>query len=49
MGYCQGRICGPALQFAVAAAAGRSLTEVGDLHTRPVLSPVPLAAIADVT
>ena len=33
MGYCQGRVCGPALQYAVAAASGRSLAEVGDLHT----------------
>jgi NADPH-dependent 2,4-dienoyl-CoA reductase/sulfur reductase-like enzyme len=24
-GYCQGRVCGPALQYAVSAAAGRSL------------------------
>ena len=33
MGYCRGRVCGPALQFAVSAASGRSLAEVGDLHT----------------
>ena len=33
MGYCQGRVCGPALQYAVSAASGRSLGEVGDLHT----------------
>jgi D-hydroxyproline dehydrogenase subunit alpha len=33
MGYCQGRVCGPALQYAVSAASGRSLAEVGDLHT----------------
>jgi hypothetical protein len=32
-GYCQGRVCGPALRYAVSAAAGRSLAEVGDLHT----------------
>jgi thioredoxin reductase len=29
-GYCQGRVCGPALQYAVSAASGRSLAEVGD-------------------
>jgi D-hydroxyproline dehydrogenase subunit alpha len=46
MGYCQGRICGPILQYGVAAAAGRPLGEVGDLHSRPVLTPVPLDAIA---
>jgi thioredoxin reductase len=33
LGYCQGRVCGPALQYAVSAASGRPLTEVGDLHT----------------
>jgi thioredoxin reductase len=33
LGYCQGRVCGPALQYAVAAASGRPLGEVGDLHT----------------
>jgi hypothetical protein len=49
MGWCQGRICGPALQYAVAAAAGRPLAEVGDLHARPVLTPVTLDAIADAT
>jgi thioredoxin reductase len=32
-GYCQGRVCGPALQYAVSAASGRPLAEVGDLHT----------------
>jgi NADPH-dependent 2,4-dienoyl-CoA reductase/sulfur reductase-like enzyme len=26
-GYCQGRVCGPALQYAVSAAAGRSLAQ----------------------
>jgi len=46
MGYCQGRICGPIVQYAVAAAAGRSLGEVGDLHSRPVATPVALDAIA---
>ena len=47
MGYCQGRICGPALQYAVAAAAG-PLADVGDLHARPLLTPVPLDAIAEI-
>ena len=27
MGYCQGRVCGPALQYAVSAAVGRSLAQ----------------------
>jgi D-hydroxyproline dehydrogenase subunit alpha len=47
MGYCQGRVCGPAVQYAVAAAAGRPLADVGDLHSRPVLTPVPLGLVAD--
>jgi hypothetical protein len=47
MGYCQGRICGPALQCAVAAAAGRPLADVGDLQGRPIITPVPLEVIAD--
>jgi len=46
MGYCQGRVCGPILQQAVAAAAGRPLSEVGDLHSRPLLNPVSLDRIA---
>ena len=47
MGYCQGRVCGPVLQQAVATAAGRGLSEVGDLQTRPLLTPVPLGAVAE--
>jgi hypothetical protein len=39
MGYCQGRICGPIAQNAVAAAAGRPLGDVGDLHSRPAVTP----------
>jgi NADPH-dependent 2,4-dienoyl-CoA reductase/sulfur reductase-like enzyme len=46
MGYCQGRMCGPAVQQAVAAATGRGLAAVGDLSSRPVLTPVPLGTIA---
>jgi NADPH-dependent 2,4-dienoyl-CoA reductase/sulfur reductase-like enzyme len=46
MGYCQGRVCGPILQAAVAAAAGLPLADVGDLHARPVATPVTLGAIA---
>jgi NADPH-dependent 2,4-dienoyl-CoA reductase/sulfur reductase-like enzyme len=47
MGYCQGRMCGPAVQQAVAAATGRGLAAVGDLSSRPVLTPVPLGTIAE--
>jgi hypothetical protein len=46
MGYCQGRVCGPALQQAVAEATGRGLSAVGDLGTRPLISPVTLGTIA---
>jgi thioredoxin reductase len=46
MGYCQGRVCGPALQQAVADATGRGLSAVGDLSSRPLLTPVPLGTIA---
>jgi NADPH-dependent 2,4-dienoyl-CoA reductase/sulfur reductase-like enzyme len=46
MGYCQGRVCGAALQQAVAAATGRGLSAVGDLSARPLLTPVPLGTIA---
>jgi Sarcosine oxidase A3 domain len=47
MGYCQGRVCGPALQQAVAAATGQGLSAVGDLGSRPLLTPVPLGTIAE--
>jgi NAD(P)H-nitrite reductase large subunit len=47
MGYCQGRICGPVLQCAVAATAGRPLADVGDLQARPIIAPVPLEVIAN--
>ena len=46
MGYCQGRVCGPILQAAVAAAAGVPLADAGDLHARPIVVPVTLGAIA---
>ena len=46
MGYCQGRVCGPLLQQAAAAATGRGLAEVGDLNARPLATPVPLGQIA---
>jgi thioredoxin reductase len=49
MGYCQGRVCGPALQQAVAAATGRGLSAVGDLGGRPLLAPVSLGTIAAAT
>jgi D-hydroxyproline dehydrogenase subunit alpha len=35
MGWCQGRVCGPALQLATAARAGRTVDAVGDLANRP--------------
>ena len=45
MGYCQGRMCGPALQLAVRALTGRQ--DVGDFATRSIATPVPIRAIAD--
>lgn len=46
MGYCQGRVCGPVLQYAAARLTGRPLAAVGDLQSRPIVSPVPLSVIA---
>lgn len=46
MGYCQGRVCGPMLQAAVAETAGLPLARAGDLHARPVAAPVTLGTIA---
>jgi NAD(P)H-nitrite reductase large subunit len=45
MGHCQGRVCGPVAQLLVARLAGRPLAEVGDLHSRHIGVPVPLAAL----
>jgi NADPH-dependent 2,4-dienoyl-CoA reductase/sulfur reductase-like enzyme len=46
MGYCQGRVCGPVLQQAVASATRRSVSEVGDLQSRPIMAPTALGVIA---
>lgn len=46
MGYCQGRVCGPVLQQAVASATRRSASEVGDLQSRPIMAPTALGVIA---
>lgn len=47
MGYCQGRTCGPALAMTIAALTGASLGDLGDLHSRPVATPVPLVEVAE--
>jgi D-hydroxyproline dehydrogenase subunit alpha len=47
MGYCQARICGAAVQYAISHASGRPLPGVGDLHTRPILTPTSLDVIAN--
>jgi thioredoxin reductase/bacterioferritin-associated ferredoxin len=47
MGYCQGRTCGPALAMAIAAVTGDSLVDLGDLHSRPVATPVALGDVAE--
>jgi thioredoxin reductase len=46
MGYCQGRVCGPVVQYALASATGQRLADAGDLHSRPLLAPTTLGAIA---
>jgi len=46
MGWCQGRVCGPALQSAAAARAGLPVDAVGDLATRPFATPVTIAELA---
>jgi thioredoxin reductase/bacterioferritin-associated ferredoxin len=46
MGYCQGRICGAAVQNLVAEASGQPSDQVGDLHSRPILTPTSLSVIA---
>jgi NADPH-dependent 2,4-dienoyl-CoA reductase/sulfur reductase-like enzyme len=47
MGHCQGRTCGRLLEIAVASFGDRPLSEVGDLSSRPIATPVPLALVAD--
>ena len=49
MGPCQGRMCGPALAFVAAAAAGLPVQKVGMLRIRPPLRPVPLATLCNMT
>ncbi len=46
MGYCQGRTCGRLLEIAVARLGGRPPSEVGDLSSRPIATPVPLGLVA---
>lgn len=45
MGNCQGRTCGPALAAIAAEAAGKAIPDMGRLHVRAPLRPVPLAAL----
>ena len=49
MGPCQGRMCGPALAFVAAAAAGVPARKLGMLRIRPPLRPVPLATLCTMT
>jgi thioredoxin reductase len=46
MGHCQGRVCGPILQYLAAGHSGRPLDSVSDLHTRTLGSLVPLGRLA---
>jgi NADPH-dependent 2,4-dienoyl-CoA reductase/sulfur reductase-like enzyme len=47
MGWCQGRICGPALQLATAARAGRPVAVVGDLANRPFATAPTIGELAE--
>jgi NADPH-dependent 2,4-dienoyl-CoA reductase/sulfur reductase-like enzyme len=52
MGWCQGRICGPAVAAITARAAGQAFDPYADLldsAARPVAVPVPLGVVADAT
>jgi NADPH-dependent 2,4-dienoyl-CoA reductase/sulfur reductase-like enzyme len=49
MGYCQGRICGATVQNLVSHISGRPLADVGDLHSRSILTPVSLDVITNTT
>jgi thioredoxin reductase len=46
MGWCQGRVCGPAAQSAVALRLGRPPGEVGDLASRAIAAPVPIGLLS---
>jgi hypothetical protein len=46
MGYCQGRVCGPVVQYAATRLTGRPLGALGDLHTRHIMTPVTLSRLA---
>jgi thioredoxin reductase/bacterioferritin-associated ferredoxin len=46
MGWCQGRVCGPALQSAAAVRTGLPVDAVGDLATRPFATPVAIDELA---
>jgi D-hydroxyproline dehydrogenase subunit alpha len=46
MGYCQGRVCGPVVQYAAARMTGRPLAALGDLQVRHIVTPVPLSHLA---
>ena len=49
MGPCQGRMCGPALAFVAAAAAGLPVQKLGMLRIRPPLRPIPMATLCTLT
>ena len=49
MGPCQGRMCGPALAFVAAAAAGLPVHKLGMLRIRSPLRPIPLATLCAMT
>ena len=46
MGWCQGRMCGPALQSAISQRCGRALPGIGDLSGRPFATPLTVGELA---
>lgn len=48
MGFCQGRICSPAVAALAARREGASLAGAGWLNPRPPLQPLPLGAFSDI-
>jgi hypothetical protein len=46
MGYCQGRMCGPALAALLARRTGGGMDAIPPLSIRPPVKPVPIEVMA---
>jgi hypothetical protein len=46
MGFCQGRVCGPAVSAITASLTGRNPADIGSFSNRPIVRPVPLGELA---